>query len=449
MLVLRAGLALLLLLVLVAPAGAQTRTIEEEHRGWFPSHQLQGPRLSGDDVVWAEQSSEGRVVMAERPGRRRRLHESPPDGRERMHFDAAGGRAALTAWAERCPPSEDIDDPCSRYNGESPVDGVIHAGSLDGPLSRLGAGCTATSAVIGADALALACYADAWRLIEEPGQERRLDVFGVRLAPGLIAAIEPPGNPLVVRRRPGGEELLRVVSLPSETRYDLAPDGAVAYVLDDQRIGWSSPQEPDRHTIDVPGRALGIRIEGDRIAVASYGEYGLRLTVVRRDGSPVATHTVTRTSGDFDFDGTRLAWARRPCARTTIQVWALEDPPPPAPGTRCTMLEPLVMRARVRRDGRVRIPTVCPIVADAGCAGQVSASLRYVTRSGRRRETYLRGDGVFEAETGEHRELSFRIGRRTRARARRGRLILSLTPPPADPGLPRLARIELRLPRRR
>ena len=102
---------------------------------------------------------------------------------------------------------------------------------------------------------------------------------------------------------------------------------------------------------------------------------------------------------------------------------------------------------RLPRNGRLRVPFVCPAAADAGCAASVTATFRHRVRTGRWRSGYAGNVRRIDVAGGARVVLAFRVARRLIARARRGHLRLAIARPRVD--RPRVRRVALRLPRTR
>ncbi len=450
-------IAVLILAAFNASAFAQSRSVDTGSRypGWGDPttydtpNLLSGPFLEGEDVVWAEVSRTGRAVVADGPSGRRTLHVSP-EARTRFALDVADGRAALTAFAIECPPSGgDPDDPCGRYRGESPRRFLLHEGPVAGPLAAREGACPATLARVTASALALDCFDRPWTVYEDDGAVRGFGQVDAEVAGDLIAQHE--GNPgaVSVRRRASGEEVLRVANT-SGWPLALAADGTVAYVLGSRQIGWSSPQAPEPHAIDVPFEPRDVRLAGDLIAIRErgYRDPGIsRFAVVDRSGRLVATHEADLTEAEWDFDGRRLAYFRRPCSLAQVVVRDIADRSITDPTGGCARVAPLPRAATVSRDRRVRVRLRCPRAAGATCGGQLRVKAWYAGREGRPRRAYVVPSfGLVDLEPGERQTRTFVLALRELLRARRA--WLEVTVHAARTTARRRSMIRLRLPRR-
>jgi hypothetical protein len=70
----------------------------------------------------------------------------------------------------------------------------------------------------------------------------------------------------------------------------------------------------------------------------------------------------------WDFSGSSLTWAVKPCALTTIAVWDLSDGPSPFQGSGCDPVEILSPQLRLSRTtGRFELSIRCSPTSPAGC----------------------------------------------------------------------------------
>ncbi|HAL28629.1 MAG TPA: hypothetical protein DCP25_18130, partial [Chloroflexi bacterium] len=102
-------------------------------------------------------------------------------------------------------------------------------------------------------------------------------------------------------------------------------------------IAWFSPSAPRVHVLPLHGSDTGIRIAGDRIALARYvtrsasvlvvADLAGRARPVARFASPV------RLRGRFDFDGRQITWASDRVTSTRV------DCPPPGQERPCVRRE--------------------------------------------------------------------------------------------------------------
>ena len=386
-----------------------------------------GPRLAGDEVVWAERRGKEIVVLAEGPGGRREVHrqsgydrDATPYFQRFFSLDADATTVALSTYARMCDPP---DHGCMKYQREAPTRFTLHAGPLAGPLSSLTARCI-LRVETGGGGSGGDCGAG-FEVNEADGTRREYEGtesarFQGRLAGDVVALRRSPG--VVVLRRSTGEELLRVAEPLGA--FDVAADGTVAYILDGGRPAWSSPSDPAVHPLPG-GPATDLVLAGDRVALRSKtGRFSRFTTVGLADGRIRASFDSNATVGDFDYDGRRVAFVRRPCTKGEIRVWDSEGPPP--------RLELLVegcelpwaeIRRRVGRDRIVRGILGCDALARNGCYAAVIAELRSRDRRGRIHARVLRPPRA-PLEPGERVRVRWRLDRREVRRARSAMIVL-------------------------
>lgn len=465
----RRALALLALLALPPAAVADERVIPAGTRHapavedfLFPNV-LSGPRLVGDEVVWAVRRGEEIVVMADGPRGRRVISRRP--GREpgvarpgrtlpERHFSVAAdpSRVAISTWAMLC--DDDADESCGRYMQQSPQRTELLAGPLAGPVVALR---NVPCAVVRAESAGEAVGGDCWPFGGFPsfylraadGTEQRFAAASSEqpigsLAGDLLAvrSIGADGAPAVsVARRATGQELYEVGG--DVAHFDLAPDGTLAYVFRDGRPAWSSPSQPGVHAL--PGAPVtDVVIAGDRVALRTRPPFTTfaRFLVAGLDGRPIASHDTNAAVASFDFDGRHLAYARHPCVRPEVRVWDTTEMPPRALRVAgCAMPSVARRRLRVTRAGIVRVPFACRARGRAGCAARVVATARLRGRRGGLGARDLLVTDVL-LEPGARTTRTVRLGRRAVARARSGRLELAF-----DGGGP--VALALALPQRR
>ena len=425
-------LACLVTLLPAAPAFADSRVIPTEARDpALPSlvdraSPFAGPSFAGDEVVWAEVDDGNLAVVADGPAGRREVDRWAYDPGRFFALDVAEGRAALASYVRECPPTDDVDDTCGRYMGQQPARFSLRAGPLAGSLTAVSGLCGALRPLVSASATGADCGGDTVETLEGDGAPRRFRTISAdraAIAGDVVAfrQVEDGRATVVVQRRTSGEVLLRVPGVLGDA-LDVAADGTVAYSLEGARVGWASPAEPASHVLDVPVRPDDVKLAGTRIAVRERGRFVLsgptRFAVLERDGRVVATHDTTTDLG-WDFDGGRLTWARRPCARYLVVAWDLAGPPPGDPGAACARAVPLTRRARMTRDGRIRLRLACPRGA-AECAGSLQVTVRTRRRSGRIVDGYVPGV-EFARDAGERWTQRVRLDGASRRAIRRAR----------------------------
>ena len=379
MVVLRVGvLAVVVAALSAAPAAADLRSIPTPGAG------IAGPRLAGEDVVWAQAVGNRIVTSADGPGGRRVIDRQPLDGRSFV-LEADASRVALLSYQIYCRVSEG----CGRYMESTPTELRFRTGPPQGPLADA-PGCKAPLLAVGGGAVA--CGGS---VTEADGTVRGYDTWYdsslplLSLAGDLVAVRLRDGVRVV--RRATGEELLRVQ--PYVRSFDLAADGTLAYVLNDGSAAWSRPDAPEAHPLPHDGAATDVAVGGGRVAlraIHSVRRSGLeqtdaRFTVVDLAGHTIGAHAANATAGSFDFDGHRLAYARRPCLHTTVHVWDVDAPvPDELGGAGCALPVPTATQLRVSRDGGVRLPLSCaPPPEAAECEATVWLLFRWRDRRGR------------------------------------------------------------------
>ncbi len=445
---LRLLLVLLLSTAPAAPAAGAEQVIEVGSPTLRPvdwtisyANHVAGPRLAGEEVVWAARERGEIVVRADGPRGRRVIDRQPGAERDPKRtlrgFSLAAGptRLAITSWAMLCPPD---DESCVRYMQQEPRRVLLQHGPLAAPLREVvEPPCYAVRADIGGDAIGSDCWFNGsnslFYVIEGDGTERSLgpgawETPAGSLAGDLVAARTRTERSfaVAVARRATGRALYLVEG--DIVHFDLAPDGTLAYVFRDGRAGWSSPAEPQVH--ELPGAGYtDLVIAGDRVALRSRtgrlerNGPSSRFVVAGLDGRVIAAHDSVATEADFDFDGRRLAYARRPCAQAEIRVWDTSEVLPKVdPAVGCVAPQVARRRVGVSRRGTVRLPFRCEARGAGGCAANdvvVSARVR------------LRGGGSFDRdvlrtkvflEPGERASRTVRLPRNVVRRARSGSL---------------------------
>ncbi|HEX8206149.1 MAG TPA: hypothetical protein VF587_08830 [Solirubrobacteraceae bacterium] len=430
-------LVALALLAAAAPAGAENRIVAPFGGGPTPLvdgdpflASLDGPFLSGDEVVWLERRPGVLAVVADGPGGRRDVDATTAEGTpEPLSFDldVAEGRVGLTTFHFTCGGSPD----CVRARAQYPADHAALAGPVAGPLTKLDTHCGLASADVAATAFLGRCLQSGGVELHEEGQPPRT-LGGDSFSPSQVAG-EFVARPIKrddgawvgvqVLRRPQLDEVYRVEL--GIDHYDLQPDGSLVYdVRGVAEVGWSSPSDPAVHRIAVPGVPFGVAGAGARLAV----QLDRRLVVVDRLGTTLADIAdPAYDSRDFDYDGTRLTWARRPCARYSFVVWDLAQPQPALAGTDCTMPGHGSGTLRVRAGRRVALTITCPQDAPAGCAGVTALSAYLRRRPAGRRS--LRGSAAesFDLLPGESATIGMRLRKKGLRRFRGGEVRIETT----------------------
>jgi hypothetical protein len=412
------ALAVVLALALPAAAPAASRLVDTGVRQPYPVGDpapFAGPVLVPGGVAWATRDRTGPLVAADRPDGRRVVDRLPATAEE-LVLASGPDRLAVLGFRIACPDEDDPESACSRYRGEYPIDFVLRAGPPDGPLAPFGNGCATVAADAVRDAVVLDCSPSI--VVERDGPARRLPfpspqprLAGDLLSHALTTAPAGTENGVVVEDRRSGGERLRV--LTPVTAHDLAPDGLVAIAVPDRPVLLlASPSAPTPREVALPAPAVDVRLGGDRIAVRlAAGASGARFLVLDRDGRPVADHISASARRGWDFDGERLTWAQRPCARVAVAEWPVDEAPPgDLPGA-CGLPVVAAPRLRVGADRRLALPLRCPGTATGGCVANVSTFVAARNARGR----VVRADALplrlVLLDRGERRVLSRRLGR--------------------------------------
>jgi hypothetical protein len=443
-----------------ASAGGQLTVLRTAEPVLLPQYSapplIAGPRLMGDSVAWAGLTRRGYAV-----------HVTDPDGRDRIagevrvplpwpppyrgYYGRLETSPSRLAFSLRVTPCWGAFVYECDFGGEV---GEVLTAARDGSLEHLAGcgdrceGCPYSDGVpvdvSGDDVLYGApCHrGTAFARSFAPGAEpepARLPKYSVRLA-GDYVAVDDWRRPRVVSRSTGRTAYEVETDYYSGLLHDLQPDGKLAYgapddsecqveQCPDQLPSWASPAEPGGHAVGADAiYRLEMRMAGDRIAYRPFARppWPLgRIGVVDLAGNTVAAATVGSTIGEFDFNGSRLVYAIRPCASIAAVVWDLNGSPPRFPRGSCPV--PRIAREPAHRHGtKVPVRLTCPRRGRLGCAGTVRV---VADASGRRDGGADRTRGLGQAEysvsPGATRTLAFAVddaGMQFLARYRRVRI---------------------------
>ena len=369
---------------------------------------ISGPALAGDSVVWSERAGPrlDRIdVVADGPAGRRVIGTDSAQayqGQRLLALDAAPDGVAFTSFEVSCGPVDDVDDPCSRYSGEYPQRGRLLRGPLGGPLVSSDA-CPAGAVSVAEGALALGCVFGSVVVREPDGAERTIPDSAAPDLSGAFLARTVRDGFAVERRRDGALVQRRDGPVDDVAAAD---DGSAAFVVHGgAAVGFAPADGSAPRTVGVRG-AAEVRTGGDLLAVRSVSRGTSTFTVLRRDGSFVASlPSAAPTGAAWDFDGRRLAWLSQPCASVSIAVWELGTEPP-AEATDCALPQPGTPSVELRRR-LVRIPFTCPGYLRGECAGAVT--LRFALRS-RGRRSFAAPPSWSVVEPGRRSALIVRLG---------------------------------------
>lgn len=354
------------MVVLAAVVGSVPASAAPVRLASTPGTIVEGPRLAGERLFYAEVGSSRRVLrLAAADGTARKLatlavpvtsideeEESPGDFTSFSNFMAASadrlayseayasgnaryqvGRASLSHWSGS--PSGPFAEVarCSIEGLYGPVSAVVDA---DGPRV-VSTGCGGGIVV---------------RDYSGPEPVERTISPGEGLAAGSIAiagryiAFTPyPNQPS--GQSPNRTEVrdwvtdTKVYEVPRTDSFDLQADGTLATSTGrtgdascaESKLSWYSIAEPTEHVLPVRPCAPGLRIAGGRIAVTALAGGGHALALVRLDGSRTDVARLGGESmrrGGIDFDGTRVAFALANCGGGTDLFTESATGPEPA-----------------------------------------------------------------------------------------------------------------------
>lgn len=141
---------------------------------------------------------------------------------------------------------------------------------------------------------------------------------GLSVASGYAAWATSDQKAIVVWDLAGNRELYRLpVAGPVGDFVDVQADGKVAFIGADGRVAWASPAEPYAHPVPNSGRRFGgLVLQSDTLTwLRSYRDSQAIFTTPL-GGKPRLL--VSGVTGDFDTDGTRVAWGGRSCTGAVV-----------------------------------------------------------------------------------------------------------------------------------
>ena len=294
-----------------------------------------GPELAGAEMVWGESRGGVLRIKGGKPGRGgRTLFTRRTRPRQGVRFKG------LAASAQGI-----IFDLSSRGNlSETPSVYELRAGRLGGRLTSIRGGCI--SVVLDADG-PFVTYQIPEGLCADKGLEG--NVLTVRnVLTGATSTVREASEPRIAGRfiaytRVAGEDVfidvrdrttnapaysVRIARPAAERDFDVQADGKLALVYREKRgsprhvIEWYSPAEQQAHRLPVAARTPLVRMVGDRIAFERAVKGGTELVVADLAGKLTSVSRFggrSRRVGGFDYDGARMAWARRTGKRTRIE----------------------------------------------------------------------------------------------------------------------------------
>jgi hypothetical protein len=318
-------------------------------RAWRPTRPVNaGPAIAGPGVAWVERERDGALTLHEAVTRDRRVERFPQPPPDR------GAPLAQSAILTGDSTGLAMQLLTTRNTTESPAgDVTVTAQYLTGPfgsaLQSLATCDIMPGSVFGEMAPVLGGVAyrqcDGKLRIVLPGEPDRLagdDVHGVRSAGNFVAWTDGPYNAgaqhsaIVVYDVRAGHVAYRLqpAAVPNPLKsFTLQSDGKVAFSFDpnpaDQSLravaAWASPSEPRLHQLGLPERRFyALRIAGKRVVYArDVGRSGssdrVELGIADLEGHG---RTLVRDGivGHFDFDGRRVAFARKACGQLRLEL---------------------------------------------------------------------------------------------------------------------------------
>lgn len=437
---LRLLLALAVAITLAVPSvcAARNAVVSVPLPGPFGTSLLTGPRLAGSSIVWGVSDRRGslEVRRAAATGTVRSVATLPARGVS-SHFDleASKHRVAVSQLSQEC------NYDC-HYSGVHTVVGRVVEGPLSGPLAHL-SGCSPDSFPCEAH---LECYLqpsiDVWEhavaagstcgapaLVRDhsggsgPTDSSLPVVYAVRMAGRYVAWPESPPavsgtTDLVVYDRVADHEAYRLTE--TVAAFDVQEDGKVAFTKVEQgdghhaAIAWASQAEPTAHVIGAATGYPEIRMAADRVAVSSAVAPDSRDFRVLTLAGEETAHTVTEAAiGGFDFDGSRLASASRPCADALVLAWDLTKADAPAPPRgACPAATVDQARLAIGKDRRTAVWLRCTSRRSTlGCGGKLRLLARgRQSRAGTPAARYLLASVFYHVQPGNRTRLRLRLG---------------------------------------
>lgn len=440
------------LLLTPATSAAEGETIAASR--FFP---VFGPRLAGEDVLWTVPRRDRGYVM------KRRGVES---GRPQSIFTMPSRKNRRVSLVWEASPSEVlVQQALVDTAGDDPAGGLaIDLGTArllpSGGLERLASGAFPNIGNFDLDgSVGVFPGQDSDEVIVrdfgQPSSSTRIanPGLGLEVAGRYVAWVTPAE--VVVYDYAAMRETYRLPRPDGGGLSDLQPDGKVALTFKandgpppERGLGWASPSEPFLHPLPVPPAPVWAGIElRDDVLVYERSRGSLAQTVrgdlgfVPLGGGEARTlaqsvETAVGTDALFDFDGRRVAWLDRTCARARVHVALLSDlveKPRGAPSRRCRLR--LADRPRVTRQGDLRVRVSCAgFRRDCKVFGATVRLARTYRLGGKR---LRRGTRLFvrKRRTGGLSSVGkFKLGRQTRRLLRQpGSVRLRLTVRAGDP----------------
>jgi hypothetical protein len=158
-----------------------------------------------------------------------------------------------------------------------------------------------------------------------------------------------------------------VRTLPDLESVSIGEDGTVVYSAASNLYLLAPGGRPKEIRLSptpeyVYGADVQVRVAGGRLAVRR----GKFLTLAGVDGTRAITVEASDLIYAWSFDGARLAWWTRPCARGYVVAWDVAEAPPEGPRTDCAL--PAITKARMK-GSTLELTLRCPAEPADGCAG--------------------------------------------------------------------------------
>jgi hypothetical protein len=218
--------------------------------------------------------------------------------------------------------------------------------------------------------------------------ERKYNLAGLLALRGpWLAVASPTAQSIDVFDWQTGAKSYRVTGTLSKPAID--EDGSVLFVAGSgasRQLAYATPGEPSVHPVSIAGaNAVQVFSPGGAYAIAAgSGHYSFAtpnaVTVFNRSGTVLSAPAPSFFNGP-SVDGTRVAWASRPCALVNVTVWDLTTAPPGS-STNCSLPQPSTRGADPVRPGQysdygATIPLSCPPTSPQGCAGELTVKAHH------------------------------------------------------------------------
>lgn len=391
--------------------------------------QLAGPAFAGSGLAWATPAPGGGytvTVMNAGGVRKQHVFAAGNSGDEiREALSASADQVAFAVSVSRC-----ADESACKYMQYEQVESSVYAGPIGEPLALRGcAGPVEIEQSVDVEGTVLAAFDSCsggakvrdlaapsdvpWRVYPSAGQVR---IAGHYVATSLhVGGYDADHTTVAVYDLRSGDQVYRLDPPTGPVGVDIQDDGTLVLERPVQGSGGgpsryelysATPAQPTPHPVASIDNAGKVRLVSGRIAVRD----GDTFRVFDLAGNQLAATPASDAIGDFDFDGSRLAFGLQPCEVAAIATWDLDGQAPALPPGRCP-------RARLTRHTAVadlsrrtiRLEVRCPAQPALGCSGDWYARFP--------------NEGAYTYEValapGEGRTLKFRLFKRTACRLAR------------------------------